>query len=89
MVDVCSLRKDDLWLSMLQGLFPAFFVLVSLLGPPCTLAAQNFCLAGGKKHKEIFTFQRAIEGELQGREYELVIHPIIEKWVKFVQEHMA
>lgn len=47
------------------------------------------CLAGGQKHQEIFTFQRPTEGELKGREYELVIRPIIEKWVQFVQEHMA
>jgi hypothetical protein len=87
--DVCSLRKDGLWLSMLTALFPALFVLVSLLISSCNLAAQNFCWAGGKKHQEIFTFQRAAEGELKGREYELVIRPIIEKWVKFVQEHMG
>jgi len=53
------------------------------------LVTHNFYWAGGKKHREIFTFQKASEGELEGREYELVIRPIIEKWVKFVQEHMA
>lgn len=74
---------------MLKGLFLAFFVLVSPIISSCTLAAQMLCLAGGKKHQEIFTFQRATEGELKGREYELVIRPIIEKWVQFAQEHMA
>ena len=83
----CSLRKGDLFLSMLKGHFPVSFVLVSDLNLYLGCAEPFF--AGGKKHQEIFTFQRADDGELKGREYELVIRPTIEKWVKFVQEHMA
>ena len=88
-IDLYSLRKGGLWLGMLKGPFPVSFVLVSLLISSCYLALRSFCGEGGTKHREIFTFQRATDGELKGREYELVIRPIIEKWVKFVQEHMA
>lgn len=42
---------------------------------------------GGKYHTEIFSFRRPENGKYKGREWELIVKPVIEKWGKFVKEH--
>lgn len=43
--------------------------------------------SGGQVHKEIFTFQRPTEGGYKGREWDGIVHPVIEKWGMFVQAY--
>lgn len=40
-------------------------------------------------HREIFAFTRPGKGRYKGREWELLVKPVIEKWGKFVSEHYA
>jgi len=42
------------------------------------------CADCGKKHREIFEFQRFERGRLVGMEWDMVVKPVIEKWGKFV-----
>ncbi|CAE6498252.1 unnamed protein product [Rhizoctonia solani] len=42
-----------------------------------------------KIHRKIFVLERAMSGELKGREWELVVKPIIEKWGNFVTAHAS
>ncbi|KAH7340677.1 hypothetical protein B0J17DRAFT_568390 [Rhizoctonia solani] len=42
-----------------------------------------------KMHREIFILQRATSGELKGREWELLVKPIIKKWGNFVTAHAS
>jgi len=44
---------------------------------------------GGTMHREIFAFPRPEKGRYKGREWELLVKPVIEKWGKFVSEHYA
>jgi hypothetical protein len=45
-------------------------------------------IVGGQAHKEIFTFTRIEKGKYKAKEWELIVKPIIEKWGKFVEEHV-
>lgn len=42
------------------------------------------CTDCGKVHKEIFEFQRVERGRLVGKEWDMVVKPVIEKWGRFV-----
>lgn len=42
------------------------------------------CADCGKKHREIFEFQRFKRGQLAGMEWDVIVKPVIEKWGKFV-----
>ena len=42
------------------------------------------CADCGKVHREIFEFQRFERGPLVGKEWDMVVKPVIEKWGKFV-----
>jgi hypothetical protein len=44
------------------------------------------CADCGSVHKEIFEFQRIGKGRYRGREFELIVKPIIEKWGGFVDD---
>jgi hypothetical protein len=44
---------------------------------------------GGAMHREIFAFPRPEKGRYKGREWELLVKPVIEKWGKFVSEYYA
>jgi hypothetical protein len=45
---------------------------------------RTSCADCGKVHKEIFEFQRFERGRLVGKEWDMVVRPVIEKWGKFV-----
>ncbi|KAH7340272.1 hypothetical protein B0J17DRAFT_312381 [Rhizoctonia solani] len=45
------------------------------------------CGACGKIHVEVFTLERAPNGELTGHEWGRIIEPIIKKWGRFVTEY--
>ena len=38
-------------------------------------------------HKEIFSFPRVTSGPYKGKEFELLVKPVIERWSKFVREY--
>ena len=44
--------------------------------------------AGGKTHKEIFTFKRFGAGKNKGREYEAIVKPVVEKWGRYVEKYL-
>lgn len=44
---------------------------------------------GDAIHREIFIFPRPEKGRYKGREWELLVKPVIEKWGKFVSEYYA
>lgn len=43
---------------------------------------------GGQMHKEIFSFRRPERGRYKGREWELLVKPVIEKWGAFVKAYV-
>lgn len=46
------------------------------------------CMAtGGIMHKEIFSLPRATSGPYKGKEFELVVKPVIDRWSRFVREY--
>lgn len=42
---------------------------------------------GNKMHKEIFSLPRATSGPYKGKEFELLVKPVIERWCGFVREY--
>jgi hypothetical protein len=46
------------------------------------------CPDCGKMHQEIFEFKR-LKGKGKGREWELIVKPVIEKWGRYVDEHVV
>ncbi|KAG2752066.1 hypothetical protein P692DRAFT_20830268 [Suillus brevipes Sb2] len=52
-------------------------------------AAMKPCFDCGAMHREIFAFPRPEKGHYKGREWELLVKPVIEKWGKFVSEYYA
>ncbi|KAG2075881.1 hypothetical protein BDR04DRAFT_1090645 [Suillus decipiens] len=52
-------------------------------------ATMKPCLDCGAIHREIFAFPRPEKGRYKGREWELLVKPVIEKWGKFVSEYYA
>ncbi|PCH38440.1 hypothetical protein WOLCODRAFT_65061 [Wolfiporia cocos MD-104 SS10] len=51
-------------------------------------AEKEKCPDCGKMHKEIFTFPKATHGIYVGREWEMLVKPVIEKWGRFVTDHL-
>lgn len=43
------------------------------------------CVDCGSIHKEIFEFQRWKQGRNQGKEWDNLVKPVIERWGKFVE----
>lgn len=52
------------------------------------LRAHNF-LVGGTMHQEIFMFQRAKSGKYKDHIWDDLVLPVIERWGKFVNDHVA
>ncbi|KAG1868800.1 hypothetical protein C8R48DRAFT_701426 [Suillus tomentosus] len=52
-------------------------------------ATMKPCLDCGTIHREIFAFPRPEKGRYKGREWELLVKPVIEKWGKFVSKYYA
>ena len=50
--------------------------------------AQFFFLQGNTKHREIFSFERVTEGRYEGKEWEDIVKPVIEKWGGFVEAYL-
>jgi len=46
------------------------------------------CPDCGSIHREIFTFANAAKGKYKGKEWDLVVQPVIAKWGKFVEQHV-
>ncbi|KAI0318420.1 hypothetical protein OF83DRAFT_1115990 [Amylostereum chailletii] len=46
------------------------------------------CPDCGKNHKEIFSFERVTKGRYKGREWDLIVKPVIEKWGGFVEAYV-
>ncbi|KAI6009392.1 hypothetical protein F5J12DRAFT_823253 [Pisolithus orientalis] len=49
----------------------------------------NRCLDCGVVHREIFSFRRPNEGKYEGREWDLIVKPVIERWGRFVKEYYS
>jgi hypothetical protein len=43
---------------------------------------------GNTKHQEIFSFERVTEGRYEGKEWEDIVKPVIEKWGGFVEGYL-
>ena len=43
---------------------------------------------GNTKHQEIFSFERVTEGRYEGKEWEDIVKPVIEKWGGFVEAYL-
>ena len=56
----------------------------------CFLLFYGFILVGlgGSIHREIFTFVRPLKGRYKAKEWDNLVRPVIEKWGKFVNQHM-
>ncbi|KAF8344065.1 uncharacterized protein EI90DRAFT_3028152 [Cantharellus anzutake] len=44
------------------------------------------CSDCGQVHKEIFTFTKIENGRLKGKEWDMIVRPVIEKWGRFVED---
>ena len=44
------------------------------------------CLLGKRLHEEIIAFPRANKGRYQGKEWELIVVPVVKKWIIYVQK---
>ncbi|KAF9650836.1 hypothetical protein BDM02DRAFT_3184993 [Thelephora ganbajun] len=44
-------------------------------------------LLGETTHKEIFTFKKVEKGKLQGKEWESIVQPVIQKWGEYVNKY--
>ncbi|KAF8120951.1 hypothetical protein EV363DRAFT_1406710 [Boletus edulis] len=52
-----------------------------------TTPKETTCRDCGVVHREIFTFPRPDKGRYEGKEWDLIVKPVIEKWGKFVKEY--
>jgi len=43
---------------------------------------------GNTKHQEIFSFERVTEGRYEGKEWDDIVKPVIEKWGGFVEGYL-
>lgn len=48
-------------------------------------ACNTVCPDCGARHNEIFEFRRWEKGANQGKEWERIVKPVIERWGKFVE----
>ncbi|KAF8556949.1 hypothetical protein OG21DRAFT_1436234 [Imleria badia] len=55
--------------------------------PKKTAAKETICLDCGAVHREIFAFPRPEKGWYTGKEWDLIVKPVIEKWGGFVKEY--
>jgi hypothetical protein len=55
---------------------------------PKDSGSLTILIVGGKTHKEIFTFQRFASGKNKGKEYEVVVKPVVEKWGAYVEKYL-
>jgi len=55
--------------------------------PPNDGQKPIFLITGGRVHREIFTFAKA-KADYVGREWVLIVQPLIDKWGKFVEQHV-
>ncbi|KAI0261049.1 hypothetical protein BC834DRAFT_897807 [Gloeopeniophorella convolvens] len=46
------------------------------------------CPDCGTKHQEIFSFKRPTKGRYKGKEWEVIVKPVIEKWGGFVEAYL-
>jgi hypothetical protein len=53
-----------------------------------TMDKPTCLLTGGSVHREIFTFAKATKGKYKGKEWDLLVQPVITKWGKFVEQHV-
>lgn len=51
--------------------------------------ADHWCADCGTRHVEIFSFLRPENEKYKGKEWELIVKPVIEKWGRFVKEHYS
>ncbi|KAH7889992.1 hypothetical protein F5I97DRAFT_1800626 [Phlebopus sp. FC_14] len=58
----------------------------SLSPKKLVLSACSDC---GAVHREIFAFPRPEKGRYKGREWELIVKPVIDKWGKFIREYYS
>ncbi|KAI6117564.1 hypothetical protein EDD16DRAFT_1481406 [Pisolithus croceorrhizus] len=49
----------------------------------------NRCTDCGVVHREIFSFHRPNGGKYEGREWDVIVKPVIEKWGRFVKEYYS
>ncbi|KAL4253988.1 Meiosis-associated regulatory protein [Abortiporus biennis] len=49
--------------------------------------ANETCPTCGTRHREIFSFPR-LTGHLEGKEWEYLVKPVIEKWARFVRQYL-
>ncbi|KAJ7771652.1 hypothetical protein B0H16DRAFT_1514231 [Mycena metata] len=54
-----------------------------------SLGSGPKCPDCGKQHKEIFTFTRVKKGPYKGKEWEGIVKPVVERWGRFVEEHVG
>ncbi|KAJ7168248.1 hypothetical protein C8R43DRAFT_983693 [Mycena crocata] len=82
------------WKSFKKGQPPA----VDIGSPPSTpnkkpaaagLGTGPKCPDCGTQHKEIFTFTRIKKGPYKGKEWEGIVKPVVERWGRFVEEHVG
>ncbi|KAL4065266.1 hypothetical protein J3A83DRAFT_4100116 [Scleroderma citrinum] len=52
-------------------------------------APDHWCADCNIRHVEIFSFRRPENGRYKGREWDLIVKPVIEKWGKFVKEYYS
>jgi hypothetical protein len=52
------------------------------------LTMKPFFVQGNTKHQEIFSFERVTEGRYEGKEWEDIVKPVIEKWGGFVEAYL-
>ncbi|KAF9244255.1 hypothetical protein BU15DRAFT_59575 [Melanogaster broomeanus] len=61
----------------------------NVIASPRTKVSAKPCTGCGTVHKEIFTFQRPKGGQYKEMEWQLIVKPVIKKWVKFMEEYYA
>ncbi|KAI5992156.1 hypothetical protein EDD15DRAFT_2168373 [Pisolithus albus] len=61
----------------------------SLSNGPSAVQRAGHCKDCGVVHREIFSFRRPNGGKYQGREWEDIVKPVIEKWGRFIKEYYS
>ncbi|KAI6022285.1 hypothetical protein BKA83DRAFT_4054608, partial [Pisolithus microcarpus] len=61
----------------------------SLSSAPPAVQRAGHCKDCGVVHREIFSFRRPNGGKYEGREWEGIVKPVIEKWGRFVKEYYS
>jgi hypothetical protein len=53
------------------------------------LTVRSHVGTGGKQHKEIFRFRRTPDAPYAGKEWDMIVDPIIKRWGKFLAQYLA